>query len=186
MRCPRCNGYLTSEVHYERGLDKGTCRDEYARCWGCGAYHLRPRLIIIVTAAEIAAGLTYRGGSRPGSRRPCSVLGCTESVNGNQTLNEQGWCHRHHWQWQNHISGRGSKLPPLIPQGDDLWAESPHYQRRAPRGSGRVRPSNPKRTCPLCQRPNLTMVDRQAPHGGICDRCKRRRLSASHIHLEEL
>jgi len=178
VRCPRCGGYLTREIYYERGLDAGTTAVEFARCWDCGSYWPRPRLQVIVTAAEIAEGLTYRGGSRAGSRRPCSVMGCKESTNGNKTLNEHGWCTRHHWQWQNHISGRGSKLPPLLPMGDGRWVESPHYQRRAPRGSGRVRPSHPKRTCPLCQRPNLTMVDRKGPHGGICDRCRRQSTKA--------
>lgn len=166
MRCPRCGGYSEWEVVWTRRCGRGL----FLHCFICGEHVSAPRLKVIIRAAELVDHVFQR--------YPCSVKGCPENVSKKMGLNPHGFCRKHWLQWSNHRTGRGSIQPPLVQMESGDWLESELVQRRARAGSGRTRPSNPKRPCPICGR-YKTIVNRQGPHGGTCDRCRRHGLRAT-------
>lgn len=159
MRCPRCGGYLTQHVHYEEGLECGTTRDWYARCWGCGEWYWRPRLKIIITVSSISKGLAPRGIIRVG----CSVKGCTETRGLKNNSNPYGMCPKHWGHYSMWLTRNCSSPAPVIQIESGEWIENIRRQRR---GFGRA---TRKGTCSKCGKTDISIAARHPfPICGVC------------------
>lgn len=149
MKCPRCSGFAHI---YQAGWHSEA--DDYLRCLICGIWIPRPRLTVIITVAEIEAGLAPRGIIR----RSCSVKDCAETVRQGGHTNERGMCARHYRMLTDWQRTKRNTPPPLIAQ-DGVWIENPH-RLRAGRGAKPRR-----RKCRECGEVKSIQADE------LCGRC---------------